>query len=338
MAQFDVQVTCPACGATFKVARIRRGASEKCPVCQADVEVGDGDTYNEDRQEAVGFEEESVGASSGDFSRPLKPAGATGKYYVCVRDERKVNPIAASEVLCELTETPDVEVKMQITRGQGILAKDLTESAAEVAVRRLKALDIDAFAVDVGYVPEIDRLPVSRFYGISPEAVQFQTDERGTVRSVPPEAVIAGFCAKVQMIGGGPTQLRVSHGGEIDGVYFERSHRRFKAVEREKSSGVQCTLLVSGKSGNLYSARFDENKVRYRYLESRCKMSVSQNLKALWADLVKICRGAFFPAGTRNLAEGSINKVTKLKQDDDYYSLLDWVLCCLAKRHEQREL
>ena len=335
---FDVRAECPACGAAFNVSRIRRGSTEPCPVCCYRVPIpgGEGQEEAPPEREVTSQRPAVVAAVPEQFGAP--PEGA-GLCTVCARDDVRVRTVEAAEPISGLTGRSPLEVKLQLVRGMGVLAEGVAADTARTLVERLEAQGIPAFAVDRRRVPRVARnLPMVRILGAEPGRLQIQTDARGGSRDIGWGALAAGFCTKRHVVRGGPTTLEVD--ADVAFVPFTTSapvavtRRTYRAARREPEPDMECTLLLRGKTGNLYSLRFTEKQVRYTYLGPKIKPSSAQNFGIFLTDVIRHCPHAFFPAATRAVAAGGKLRAARLKRDGDYQRYLEWALCCLAARRQ----
>ena len=343
MTQFDVEAECPACGAAFKVPRIRRGSTESCPVCRYMVRVG-GEGAGEEGaagiQGPAGAEpmpSEPSEPAEGEWPRGQPEAAvtarATGNCIVCTRDDEQFNPLAVSPIIQEMTGAPAVDVRQQVVRGQGVLAEGMPAPQARDLAARLSGLQVPVFAVAEDAVPVVERrILFNRIDGAQDEALQVLTDNRGTVKSIPWLALLAAFCTQEHVVLGGPTELEKHTEVVAIGYRVASSHTAYRAARRPTASPIECTLLVRGTSGSVLSLRFAERKVRYTYLGPRQQSSCAQNFALFLGDLMRYGPLTFFPASTRAVAAGQRTKVAKLKDKRDYDRYLRWVLCCVAAR------
>jgi len=339
---FDVEVECPACGNRFDVPRIRRGGTEICPVCRFKVLVPGGDAYEE--QAAPQAAEEPVARPLAAHAAPpaAAPATQTGLYFVCTQDDVRFNPMAVAPIVGDLTGHSELETKMQVTRGQGVLAKQVPAETAHEIAQRLTAIQVPSFAVDEGCVPEAGRkLKIIRVHDLGRDAIQFQTSPRPDIQSVPWAAVASVFCTKERVVTGGPTDLKVERHVDlmtgaalmgVSGMVAPTPMRTtFRAQARRREPDIACTLLLQGRSGSVYSVRFDETQVRYTCLGSRTGPSRTQNFCRLIGDIIARSPQGFFPGSTRAVAAGQAAKVAPLRQSEDYRRYLHWVLCCVGR-------
>ena len=94
---------------------------------------------------------------------------------------------------------------------------------------------------------------------------------------------------------------------------------------------------MRGRTGSLYSLKFDEDRVRYSYQGDRRKPGGPQKFALVLIDIVRRCPHGFFPASTRAVAAGQGMRVTRVRQDIDYENYLKWILCCVGWRlHAQK--
>lgn len=338
MTQFDVEAECPACGAAFKVPRIRRGSTEACPVCRYMVRVGGEGAYEEHPAEVAGPPRRppEPAAAQWQDERPqaTAPARATGNCIVCTRDDEQVNPLAVGPIVREMTGAPAIDVRRPVVRGQGVLAEGVPAAKAGELAARLSGLQVPAFAVAEEAMPVVERdLHIITVRGATDDALQVQVDFHGTVTPLAWRAVLAGFSSKEQprvisqpepeehmyFVGGGPA---VASGSRF----------KSRAAKREARTDVECTLLVRGRSGSAYTMRFADRKVRYNYLGSRRQSSMARNFALFLTDVIRRCPDAFFPASTQAVAAGQMLKVAKMQQPGDYERYLKWVLCCVGAR------
>ena len=333
---FDIEVECPACGNRFSVSRVRRGATEVCPVCRFKVLLPDGGAIEEPVVETADDEAEAPPAAAPRTARPVPTAGS-GLCTVCTQDDVRFNRISIAPLVSEFTGRAEIETKLQLAQGRGVLAEDVPTAAALELVERLEALRVPAFAVDSGHVPEVEReLPVIRLYDVTEDAIQFQTSPAPDIQTIPWSAVEAGFCTKEHVVTGGATELRVEEsrtfgGASIMGAPGPTIRRRYTAQPRQTDPDIVCTLLVRGRSGYLYSVRFDEKEARYAYLGPRMAPSRAQNFTLMLGDVIAQCPHALFPASTRAVAQGSRTSVALIKQPQEYHRYTSWVLCCVAR-------
>jgi len=335
---FDVRAECPACGAAVNVSRIRRGSTEPCPVCSYRVPIpsAEGREGAPPQREAAPEQPAVVAAVPEQFGAP--PQGAA-LCTVCARDDVHVRTAEAAGPISSVTGRPPLEVKLQLVRGMGILAEGVAADTARTLVERLEAQGVPAFAVAQRRVPRIARdLPMLRILGAGPGRLQIQTDARGGSRGVGWGALAAGFCTKRHVVRGGPTTLEVN--ADVRFVPFTTTspvavtRRTYRAARREPDPDIECTFLLRGKTGNLYSLRFTEKQVRYTYLGPKIKPSSAQNFGIFLTDVIRHCPHAFFPAATRAVAAGDKLRAARLKREGDNQRYLEWVLCCLAARRQ----
>jgi len=336
-AGFDVEVECPACGAKFAVSRIRRGATEPCPVCRFKVLIPDSVAQEEEVAVPGPAEQEETPAQEASRA-PRAPAvaaapgAATGSSFVCLRDEVRINPMQTAGIVGGITGRSDMEVKMQVAKGQGVLAEDVPTDVAREVVNVLCQGGVQVFAVDAGCVPQVEReLRIIRVHDLAPDAMQFQTGPYPEVQTIPWDALAAGFCAQELVTPVGHTEA--SPGAEEGLAAAAREARRgIRAAPRQPEAKLFCTLLVRGRSGHVYSIRFEETQVRYAYMGDRMTTSKSQNFAHMLGDFIARGRDAFFPGRTREVATGHRLKAALMKQAFDYQKYLQWVLCCIGYR------
>jgi hypothetical protein len=254
----------------------------------------------------------------------------SGQCAICLSDQSRVNPLVVAPILCDVLDAIPAQIKIELRRGQGVLAQEVDRASAEKVVRRLSQKDVKAFAVDQAHVPRVGRrIKIVRVHGLSPDVLRLQSDLNGTVRELPTSAVAAAFCTRKKQTRGGPTELKTVY---VDGGAVGHARRTYRAKSREAKPEAQCTLLVEGKSGQIYAIGFKESQVRYSYLKGRLKPSSSQNFCTLMADLMEKCEGAFFPEAMASIAKGQFNAVMDIEADTGREKYEQWVLCCLARR------
>ena len=342
MAEFDIQVECPACGATFGVPRIRQGRTENCPVCRSPVRVpGTAAAGEEGTREQVGRRKEApVAAPTAEqvagtaaLGAPEAPAAApSGKCLVCLEDDARFDISKVSPIVDELDGQFTLDTRLQLAQGMGILAEHIPKDLAEEMAARLRGAQVPAFAVDEAFVPAVERqLPILRIHSVADEALYVQSDVHGTVQSIPWPLVAGGFCTKQHMVRGGPTELRSeTHLYFTGGLRPPVEHTVHTAVRRPREPDIECTLLLRGKSGNLYSMRFTERKIRYSYQGARRSPSSGRGFPLFLTDIIRRCPDGFFPGSTRAVAAGRRIRVAKLKRKDDYHRYLQWACACVA--------
>jgi len=343
---FDVQVRCPACGAEFRVSRIRRGGEEPCPVCRCRVRVP-GEGARDDSAQAPqpkASPDDTVAAAAivgqeryAEEEPEAGPAGPPeGNCVVCARDDGRFNPMDVSPVVAEMTGRFDTDVKMQVTKGRGVLAECVAGPVAVELARRLEAAGVPVVVVPEDAVPRVDsELPLIRVHGALGDGLHVQSDVRGTVKAIPWDAMRACFCTRQHSVRGGPTQLDRA---DSEFIAFSmqsgaaRSSMRFRAAPRPPQARTECTLLVEGRSGRCFSARFTEQEVRYAYLGPRQRPSSALNFRLFLSDLMRYCPRAFFPSSTREVAAGRGMRAARVRDKVDYERYLKWVLCRTAAR------
>jgi DNA-directed RNA polymerase subunit RPC12/RpoP len=342
-AGFDVQVECPACGAKFAVSRIRRGATEACPVCRFKVLIPDRDAQEEELAVPGPAEHEETPAQEALLASAVAaaPGAATGSCFVCLQDEVRINPMQTAGIVGGITGRSDMEVKMQVAKGQGVLAEDVPTDVAREVVSVLCQGGVQVFAVDAGCVPQVEReLRIIRVHDLAPDMMQFQTGPYPDIQAIAWDALAAGFCAQelVAPVGhtdtspeveGGLTAASMLGGGIISAAARD-ARRGIRAVPRQPEAKLFCTLLVRGRSGHAYSIRFEETQVRYAYMGDRMTTSKSRNFAHMLGDFIARGRDAFFPGRTREVAAGHRLKAALMKQAFDYQKYLQWVLCCVG--------
>jgi hypothetical protein len=348
MTEFDVQVDCPACGASFSVARIRQGRAETCPVCRSPVKVPGAPAEGEERprEPARGHEEATaavpapwLAAGGVEVDVPSAPAAVpSGKCLVCLHDDARFDISEVSPVVDELDGLITLDTKLQLAQGMGILAKHIPQDVAEEMVARLSGVQVPAFAVDEALVPAVERqLPIIIVHSVADEAIYVQSDVHGTVESIPWPLVAGGFCTKEHVVRGGPTELqpesRMHWGGALSPPVEQTV---YKAVPRPREPDIECTLLLRGRSGNLYSMRFTEKKVRYSYLSEGGEQRGGNRFSLFLTDILRCCPHGFFPGSMRAVAAGRRVKVAQLKRRDDYVRYREWVCACIAAGLQQR--
>jgi len=336
VTEFDVDVECPACGARFQVARIRRGSIERCPVCAFEVRVPGGSAYEEHAPPAEQADSaiapaavEAAAAIEGPAVRPC------GRCAVCAAEEGRVNPLVAAPIICAMTGAIAAEVRVQVVKGKGLLAEGVPDPVARRLVAALRAAQVPVFAVDEAWVPRVEReLPLIRVHDVTDAGLHAQTDPRGTVRAVPWRTVAGAFCTKEFMVRGGPPELRADHkvglGALALGMPMVTGRTAYHAARRPAQPEARCTLLLRGSSGRLYSMQFSQSRVRYSYLGGRRGSGVRQNFALVLADIIRHCPHGFFPRSTRDVAAGRLHRIARLKARGDYERYLRWVLCCLG--------
>jgi len=328
MTQFDVRVQCPACGAGFTVPRIRRGSAEACPVCGFRVEVPGGSAYEEGEAQPA-----ATDAAAQPRAAAREAAPSTGRCVVCALQEGRVNPLLAAPLISEAAGVPLAEAKLRVVQGLGVLAEGIPAPQAHRLAELLRAARVPAFALDEARVPRVEReLPMIRVYDVRDDALWVQSDAAGTVRPVPWQALAGGFCTKMRVVRGGPPELEVQHRVYYAGNGPVVDRRVYRAARRPPEPAADCTLLVQGNSGRLYSMRFSEREARYAYLGRRQRPSAALNFSLLLADLIARCPHGFFPQSTREVAAGRRHRVARLRTKADYERYLKWVLCCLGQQ------
>ena len=346
MTEFDVQVDCPACGASFSVPRIRQGRAETCPVCRSPVKVPGAPAEGEERprKPARGHEKATAavpapGRAAGgvEVDVPSAPlAVPSGKCLVCLHDDARFDISEVSPVVDELDGLITLDTRLQLAQGMGILAKHIPQDVAEEMVARLSGVQVPAFAVDEALVPAVERqLPIIIVHSVADEAIYVQSDVQGTVESVPWPLVAGGFCAQEHVVRGGPTELQVEYHDYWASGQMARD-TLYKAVPRPREPDIECTLLLRGRSGNFYSMRFTEKKVRYSYLLERGEQRRGNRFSLFLTDILRCCPHGFFPGSMRAVAAGRRMKVAQLKRRDDYVRYREWVCACIAAGLQQR--
>ncbi len=336
MTEFDVQVTCPACGAQFALPRIRRGSSEPCPVCGREVHVPGASAYDEDRaEEGASPAPPPVSTAPEPEARAPRPTASTGRCFVCTIEEEKTNPLDAAPIVCEFTDAIPAEAKMQVVRGMGVLAREVEAKKADELVARLGGVGVEAFAMDHGLVPEVKRnLAVICVLEAADEGLQLQVDARGSVKRVGWDLVVGGFCTQLRA-GGGGSDIEVHRtfkpvvAGGLAGVGVVQ-HTEYRKKRRPPAAGAVCTLLLEGRSGGFFTVRFTENEVRYSYQGKRRKPGGLEKFELLISDILRHCPHGFFPASTWSVAVGQRRRIARLRQEEDYRKYLRWFLCRLA--------
>ena len=342
MSQFDIQVECPACGASFSVPRIRQGRAETCPVCRSPVKVPgapvEAEEWHHDQARvhykaaaAVPASERPAGGPAVDV--PSAPAAVpSGKCLVCLKDDARFDISRVSPAVDELDGLITLETRLQLAQGMGILAEHIPQAVAEEIVARLSGVQVPAFAMDEALVPAVERdLPIIMVHSVADEAIYVQSDVHGTVQSISWLLVAGGFCTKEHVVRGGPTELKAEHRDYwAGGPAHVASETVYRAVPRPREPDMECTLLLRGRSGNLYSMRFSEKKVRYSYLWETRERRGGNRFSMFLTDILRRCPHGFFPGSTRNVAAGRMIKVTKLKRRDDYVRYREWACACIA--------
>ena len=340
---FDVGVECPACGAAFSVSRIRRGSAEPCPVCRCRVSIpGRGGPAEQEPTAAVlPVSPPPVVAEPGAATHLAPAVRWSDRCFVCLQDDVRVNPLNIAPVISELTGHRPLEVKMQVVGGMGVLAQGVAGETARAVLDRLGGLQVQAFAVAERRVPTLAReLPIVRVLGAEERQLRIQTDATGASHPVPWAMLAAGFCTKRHVVRGGPPELEVET--RLSPVFLTgsgpmvTSRRVYRTARREPEPDMECTLLLRGKTGSLYSLRFTEKHVRYTYLGTKITPSSARNFSIFLSDVIRHCPRAFFPRSTRTVAAGNRLRAARMKRDGDYERYLKWVLCCVAHRSQGR--
>ncbi|MHC4787977.1 MAG: hypothetical protein ACYS8K_02070 [Planctomycetota bacterium] len=336
MAEFDYEAECPHCGASFGVPRIRLGREETCPVCRGVVVVGAGDAAElEGHRQAPPRGRAAAGPAETPALRGIPRADESGPALVCCAREQKLNPIRIGRLLSHFTDAVAMEARQRVAKSKGLLAEGLSLDAARHLVEALAEEGVEAFACPAAWVPEMEQaLPLVRVYDANERALGVQTDDQGTVKTVPWRRVAAGAC----IWGALPRTVRTET--PVDDFYaagiglgMRLAHRGGYSVRRrQEEPEARIVLALKGKARKAYLLAFTERQVRYGYLEERMRPSRVQNLEVFLGDVLAHAREAFFPRGFRAAAEGDRVHRTKAVGRVDYDNYVRWVLCCAAAR------
>lgn len=341
MTEFDIQVQCPACGAAFRVPRIRAGAREACPVCNHAVPVpvlhepeeADGEPVEEapegapaEEAEEPAWAEQDEGAPAAADLSPDEP------YVVYVQDDQRFNPLAVGPLVSEATGVNPAQAKMDVVRGHGVLAEGVAAEVAADLAKRLTNIQVPARVVPMSAVPLVEReLPLIRVHDVAADGLTLQVDPRGTLRSLPWALVAAVFCTREAPAPRAPA--RFPGAGDY---YGDAGGRRAwigaSGPARAQARPVVCSLLVRGRRGSLYSMKFDELGVNYNYLGERRGPSGSRNFALFLSDVMRRCPQAVAPASARAVAAGHGDRAVVVRDRSDYERYQRWVLCCAAGR------
>ena len=327
MTEFDIEVECPACGALFQAPRIRAGSAETCPVCRFKVLVP-GEAIVESSAEAPQAQQRPVAAAPAQ-APPVGARAPTGRCSVCLSSEERFNIVQIGPIVDELDGLITLESRRQIAKGRGVLAQGIPAGPAHTLAARLTAAGLPAFVVDEGLVPDVEgELPFVCLRSVTPDAIRIQSDPTGTERDIPARLVVAGYCAKQSVVSGGPTELKrdtiIGFGGA--------ARTKYSAKRREAPRGMEVTLLVSGRSGKIYSMRFGLRQVAHSYAHDGPRSGAAQTLQRALADIIRCCPQAFFPESTREVAAGRLMAAARVKDRRDAQLSQRWVLCCVARQ------
>jgi len=343
MAEFDLEVRCPACGARFKVPRIRRGARQECPVCGHAMRIGGADAYDEDLAEAGRFPEGAPAppprppgfASPGkSWDRPA--ATPSGRCVICAVEEKHPNPKTVASVVCELTDILPLEARVQVAEGMGVLAEDIDARVAEDIVARLGREGVEAFALDHALIPEVKDVSFVRVSDLTDEGLHLQVDVHGNVQIISWDRIMGGFCTKRRISPGPP---RRKAGGGIRSPIHMPGYGTFRTMTRVRTRSHQpsareqearCALLARAGGGGLGAVTFSESQVSYAYLKERLKPRGPSKFQLLISDILRHTPGAFYPPSTWDVAVGQLMRIAWMKEDDDYPAYRRWMVCKIA--------
>ena len=334
--RFDVDVECPACGTVFQAPRIRRGATEPCPVCGYRARVPGEGAYDESPAPASAEAAPPAVAAWAAPAGPVEPVGpTTGECIVLAQDDQRLNPMLVGPLVAEATGMNPAQAKLNAVRGRGVLAEHVPAAVAEGLARGLTNMRAPALVLPQEAVPLVEKqLPVIRVQGAREDALYLQADVQGTLRTLPWDVLLAGFCSVENAVRSGMPNVQT----ETDTVFAPGGAytiRRTNVPHARRPPHPVCTLVVRGRSGNVYTMQFHERKIRYSYLGARRGTSSAQNFGLFLADLIRYCPHAFFPGSTRAVAAGQRMKMIKLRDDADYARYLQWVLCRAAAQARQ---
>lgn len=347
MTKFDYEVECPHCGATFQVARIRAGRQEACPVCRGAVDVVEAGTAEAQAepapapvQEAAGEEylpAPERGAPQEAAAPEVIPADAPGPAMVCCAREEKLNPMKIGPLVAAFSGLGNGDARRKVVKSMGLLMDGMAMDTARGMVAALEEEGVEAFAVPAAWVPDPEELSFVRVYGADAGALRIQTDDQGSVKSVPWQAVAAGLCVRAAF---GPlkTELRavdtysyvpvVGVGTGVAAI----PQRSFRMERRQEEPKVRVVLILRHSRRGAQALAFTEEQVRYAYLGERMKHNRAQNLVLFLNDVLNWAGHAFFPAGFRAAAEGRRARITRVLGKVDYDNYVRWTLCCAAAR------
>lgn len=326
MAEFDLEVECPHCGALLTFPRVRAGHSERCPVCRGSVTIaaasgseeaaGPFDRYDEDAFEAP----------------PLEVTDDAGNCLVCCRTEQKLNVMALSPIVQNFTGLVRRDAATQVTHGMGILAEGLAPDTAHNMADACAEEGVEAAVVPMSMVPDLSHeVRIERIYDLDDEALHVQMDSKGTVRALSWTALVAGIVTKPKYGGRREVRYVANPAAGFAGPYgATRSAAAYRMRTRKVELPTRATFVLQDPQGRLHRMVVEEARVRYAYLGDRVLGSGDMNFTRFLADVERHAVRAFFPRSYRQVAAGGLMHVQRTTGTVDYENYLRWAVACAA--------
>jgi len=323
---------CPHCGAPLAASYLRAGRRRGCPVCGGDLLPPRDGAVPAAAPEASPEPETAPpawapGATEADLSAPA---------FVCIAEERKVNPLAVGPLIERFTGMSRADARHHAARGRGLVAEGLSLDTARNLVEALREEGIEAFALPAARVPgEVEEVRIVRVYSAEADALHLETDAEGTVKAVPWPRVVAGVCTQAQFPGRRTVEVHVDRPIPMAtagmGAVWVPDTEAIR-VQRPARPRVRVTLVLAGRAGTARTVSFDERQVRYAYLGERIRPTQRLNLGRLLDDVIAHCPRGFFPPGFRAAATGTAVRVPRMVGKLDYGHYVQWAICCAAAR------
>ena len=332
---------CPHCGAPLSASYLRSDEGRTCPVCggrltaapaapvpQAPAAVVAPEAALKDAWEQEPPASWAAGETDADLSGPA---------YVCLTEERKINPLAVGPLLERFAGLGRADARHHAAHGKGLIAEGLSLDRARSLVAALRGEGIEAFALSAARVPrELQEVHIARIHGAEDDALHLEVTARGEVKAVPWSRLVAGLCTRMQFPGRERVAVEVDRPVPIAGAGMgmgwvmdsETVH-----VDRAARPVLCVTLVFSGRPDTAHFVQFGEGDVRYAYLGARVLPAQHQNLCLLLRDIAEHCPHGFFPAGYQAAAGGATRRVPKVLGKLDYGHYVQWGICCAAARN-----
>jgi hypothetical protein len=323
MTDFEYELDCPHCGASFSLPQMEGGQQATCPVCRGAVILIAEDAAPSDGRVAAGA---TRSATSFDIGGPA---------FVCIDQEVRVNPLVAGPLIAAFTGQAERDAKTRVARGMGILADHLAVDTARNLVAALAEEGIGAFAVPAAVVPKLEPYGRARRVDrVHAEGIELAMASGGEQRVVRWQDIAAGVCTRSRMRRRveAESDARIVAGSV--GVYgaVPAVRRISRTRVKEMPSELSLSLVLRAGEGCGHVLRFSERQVRYAYLRDRVLPASAQNLGLFLGDVMDGATGAFFPVSMRQVAAGHRERARMILGKKDLGDYEKWAACCAAIR------